>query len=56
MAQQLKNPAFVTAVALVTAVAWVQLLAQELPHAKGVAKKKMTKGFRYKDQHKCIAA
>ena len=30
----------VTAVACVAAVAWVQFLAQELPHAMGTGKKK----------------
>ena len=37
MVQQVKNP---TASALVTAVAWIQSLPQELPYAMGVAIKK----------------
>ena len=37
MAQQLKDPAVVTAVALVTAVVQVLPLAWELPHAVGMA-------------------
>ena len=40
MAQRVKDPAFVTAMAPGTAVLWVQSLAQELPHALSVAKKK----------------
>ena len=38
-----KDSAFVTAAAQVTAAAWVQSLAQELPHAAGTAKKQTHK-------------
>ena len=38
MVQQVKDP--VLSLVLVTAVAWVQSLAWELPHATGAAKKK----------------
>ena len=41
MAQQVKDPVMVTAVALVViAVAWTQSLAQELPHAVSMDQKK----------------
>ena len=39
----------VTAAAWVAAEAWVQSLAQDLPHAEGVAKKKKKKNH-YKNQ------
>ena len=35
MAQWIKDPALPLLVALVTAVAWVQSLAEELPHGMG---------------------
>ena len=43
MAQQVKDLAFVTAAAWVTAAAQVQSLTQELLHAKGMSKKKKKK-------------
>lgn len=39
MAQRLKDPAFVTAMAPVTAVLWVHSLARELLNTMGVVKK-----------------
>ena len=42
MAQQVKDPVLSLAVAWVTAVVWVQFLAQELVHAVGAARKKIT--------------
>ena len=41
MAQQVKTLVVVTAVALITPVAQVLSLAQELPHAAGVAQKRI---------------
>ena len=40
VAQQVKDLVFVTAVVQVTVVAWVQLLAWELPNTVGAANKK----------------
>ena len=40
MAQPVKDPALSTAVAQVMAVAWVQSLAWDFPHAIGTAKTK----------------
>lgn len=40
LAQQVKDLVFVTAVVQVTVVAWVQLLAWELPNTVGAANKK----------------
>ena len=40
VAQRVKDPAFFTAVALVTAVVQVRSLTQEFPHAAGMDKKK----------------
>ena len=40
MAQQVKDPSIVNAVAQVTAVGCVKILALELPHAVGMAKKR----------------
>ena len=39
VAQQVKDPALSPGLGWVAAVAWVQSLAQEHPHAVGVAKK-----------------
>ena len=38
VAQWVKDPALVTAVAWVTVVAWVQSLVPEFPHLSGAAK------------------
>ena len=47
MAQQVEDPAVVTAAAMVFAVVQAQVLARELPHAVGTAKnkKRKTKSF-----------
>ena len=42
MVQQVKDLALSTAAAQITAVVQVQSLAQDLPHAEGMAKKKKT--------------
>ena len=43
MAQRVKDLALATASAKVEAVAWIQSLAREFPHALGVAKKRKKK-------------